>query len=418
MYGTKEKQFNTFDMILFMYTVPHQNKDGSIFVIEDRVEQKYKRLSPMNKVLMISNNRTREMGGGPEKETNKELLRERGWKVEIGYVSNTSIFGILTEIPNLVSQVRSEDIDIIVSHCSPPQLHALGYALKKITGKPWLAEFRDPLATNPDVEPGSISHLQRRILEKSIVNSSDQIAWWEGIQIENDYFSQKYTEINKSKFYKIPHLGCGGVNFGKFDNRNTEPYDEFTITYAGSFYDGWIEPYRFLEGVREYVDNRSKDGLRVQFYGDWKDKYQQKVVKEGLEDIVTAYDPIPHDEIISVLKRSHLLLYIGGDNIRNKNNISLKMADYVAARSPILGIVDPSFRAGKFIEKEKVGVTAHPEDAKSVANAIDTVRSGRFEYDPTDGLEHRFDSEAAMDEYAAILDSVSEGEYYATEERE
>ena len=356
---------------------------------------------------MISNNRTREIGGGPEKEANKEILRERGWEVEIGYVSDPSISGILKEVPKLARRARSDDIELIVTHCSPPELHALGYILKKITQKPWLAEFRDPLVTTPDVEPSSVSYFQRRILEKLVVNTSDLVAWWENIQIDENYFEKTYKKISPTKFHKIPYLGIGGVEFDKFRNLSPKEYDEFTITYAGSFYNGWIEPYRFLEGLSEYVNRYGSEDIQVQFYGDWKDEYQQKVREEGLKDIVTTYDPVSHDKIIPILKGSHLLLYVGGDNKRNKRNISLKMADYVAAESPILGVIDPSFRAGKFIKNEKIGIAAHPEKAGQIADAIREVYMKTFEYNPDDSLKHRFDAVKAMDEYEAILDEVS-----------
>lgn len=363
----------------------------------------------MKRVLMISNNRTREIGGGPEKEANKEFLRERGWEVEIGYVSDPSISGILKEIPKLARQARSDDIDLMVTHCSPPELHALGYILKKITGEPWLAEFRDPLVTTPDVELGSVSYFQRRVLEKIVVNSADLVAWWENIQINENYFEKTYKEIPHTRFHKIPYLGIGGVEFDNFKTSCSKKYNKFTITYAGSFYDGWIEPYGFLEGLSEYVNRYGSEDIQVQFYGDWKKEYQQKVREEDLKDIVTTYDPVSHDQIIRVLKGSHLLLYVGGDDKRNKRNISLKMADYVAAESPILGVIDPSFRAGKFIKKEKIGIAVHPEKADRIADAIREVFMGAFEYNPDDSLKHRFDAAEAMDEYAAILEAVYEG---------
>lgn len=366
----------------------------------------------MDKALMISNNRTREMGGGPEKEANKELLREMGWEVEIGYVPDTSITGILKEIPELARRVRSDDIDVMVTHCSPPELHALGYILKKITGEPWLAEFRDPLVTTPDVDAKSLSHFQRRILERNVVHSADQIVWWDGIQMDDDYFYESYSDINGSKFYKIPYLGCGGIDTDAFSDLDVGKYDEFTITYAGSFYEGWIEPYEFLEGLGEYVDRHGSKGIQVQFYGDWKEEYEQKVREESLEDVVTTYDPVLHDEIIRILKRSHLLLYIGGDDLRNEYNISLKMADYVAAELPILGIADPSFRASEFIEEENIGIAVHPKQKNSIADAIHAVRTGSFEFDPNNDLKDRFDSREVMDRYAAILNAVSEARPY------
>jgi len=363
----------------------------------------------MKRVLMISNNRTREIGGGPEKEANKELLRERGWEVEIGYVSDPSISGILKEVPKLARRASSNDIDLMVTHCSPPELHALGYILKKITGEPWLAEFRDPLATNVHVDPGSYSHLQRRILEKCVVSSANQVVWWDGIQMNNNHFYESYPGISESKFYKIPYLGFGGVEVEKFNRVDPKQYDPFKITYAGSFYEGWIEPYGFLNGLSVYVDRHGKGNIRAQFYGDWKNAYQRKVRKEGLEDIVTTYDPVPHEEIIQILKGSDLLLYVGGDDPRNKRNISLKMADYVAAETPILGVINPSFRAGEFIERKNIGIASPPKEADLIADAVQEVRTDIFEYDPDDSLKNRFDSQNAMDEYAAMLDTVSEG---------
>jgi len=365
----------------------------------------------MKKALMISNRRTREMGGGPEKEKNKDLLEKIGWEVEIAYIPTLSIYSpiFIRRILNLTLQVRSEDIDIMVTHCSPPQLHLIGYILKKTTGVPWLAEFRDPLATNVDVEPGSFLHFRRRILEKRVVQTADKVVWWDGIQMEDNYFYETYPNIPESRFYKIPYLGFGGVDIDKFDSVDVEPYEDFTITYAGSFYDGWIEPYAFLEGVKEYVDRHGSDGLQVQFYGDWKEEYQQAVEDKGLEDTVTSYDPVPYDDIISILKKSDLLLHIGGNDPRNELNIPLKIADYVAARSPVLGVVDPSFRAGEFIKEQGIGVVAPPEDPESIAEGIHTVQSGNFKYSPRDNLIDMFDSRSAMDEYASLLDSVSEG---------
>jgi glycosyltransferase involved in cell wall biosynthesis len=216
--------------------------------------------------------------------------------------------------------------------------------------------------------------------------------------------------MSESKFYKIPHLGFGGVEVEKFNDVKSKQYDKFTITYAGSFYEGWIEPYEFLEGLSKYVDRHSGGDIQAQFYGDWKEDYQQKVRKENLEDIVTTYDPVPHDEIIRILKGSDLLLYVGGNDQRNKRNISLKIADYVAAESPILGVIDRSFRAGRFIEKENIGIAAHPREADSIADAIREVSTCTFEYDADSRLKDRFDSQEAMAEYAAILNAVSTGE--------
>lgn len=359
-------------------------------------------------VLMLSNQRHRAAGAGPENEHNRALLADRGWDVELVHVPTDSVGKLLTGTVRAISAAVRSDVAVIDSHCSPPELHVVGLIVSTLASKPWLAEFRDPLVTNVHVEPGSLSSYLRRLLERVIVNAADRVVWWNGIQMDDDYFKRTYPGLPATTWHKIPELGFGGLNTAAFELAEPRTFAEFTVVYAGSFYEGWIEPYDFLEGLARYRE-AGGDPLTVRFYGDWRPPYRKAAENLGVAKWVEPMDAVPHNELIGVLKGADALLYVGGTDPRNRQNISLKLCDYVGARTPILGIIDPEFRAATLLADHDLGVVASPHDPDAVADAIERLRSGAVEFDADEQVFKWFSSDRAMDRYAALLSAVADG---------
>jgi glycosyltransferase involved in cell wall biosynthesis len=282
--------------------------------------------------------------------------------------------------------------------------------LSFLTDVPWIAEFRDPLVEVPSLDPGkdSRSIKIRKTAEKMVVKYADQIVWGDGIQIEDGYFKETYPKVTSKKFYKLPFQG---FELEKFQNAGTKNFDEFTITYAGSFYEGWREPYRFLDGVSAYLEEEGDD-IRVQFYGDWNQDYQTYVEEKNLEDIVVTHDRVTHDQIIPVLKGSDILLYLGGDDPDNRLNVPSKVYDYIGARKPILTVVDSSFRVADVIRDNELGVVADPAEQQEIADSIRRIRIGEFEYAPDEEVFEKFRIEHKMEVLAEVLDAVKDGRVY------
>ena len=144
----------------------------------------------------------------------------------------------------------------------------------------------------------------------------------------------------------------------------------------------------------------------MQFYGDWNDEYQGAVEAAGLDDVVTHHEFVPPDEIVPVLKGSDLLLYVGGDDPANRLNVPSKIWDYVGSRTPILAVVDPSFRVAELIEEYGLGLVVDPEDAEGIAAAIAAVRSGEYRYDP-DPAAFGFTRETKFERLAELYREVA-----------
>jgi glycosyltransferase involved in cell wall biosynthesis len=357
---------------------------------------------------MLSNRRHRAAGAGPENEHNRELLADRGWDVKRIHVQTDSIADLIIGTVRALSVAIRSDIAVVDSHCSPPELHIVGLIVSTLAAKPWLAEFRDPLVTNVHVDPGSLSSYLRQLLERVIVTAADHVVWWNGIQMDENYFEQTYPGLPDTTWQKIPELGFGGLNAAAFESADPQTFNEFTLVYAGSFYEGWIEPYGFFEGLARYRKN-SGSPLKVQFYGDWRQPYQSAAEDLGIAEWIEPMDAIPHNELISVLKGADALLYVGGTDPQNRQNIPLKLCDYVGARTPILGIVDPEFRAATLVSNHNLGIVASPRDPDDIANAIKQLQLGEISFNPDEQVFEWFSSDKAMDRYAALLSAVADG---------
>lgn len=359
----------------------------------------------LRNVLLVSNRRLDENAGRAAKfATRATKLPDWGWELTVGYVDPSA-----TGVPLGIARCLrlANDADVINSVSNPPQLQIVGGVVARLSGTPWIAEFRDPLVANPDVEPDSVAESIRRKLERYIVANADTVVWYDGIQIPDEYFEREYPDLDTATVRQLPPIG---FDEDVFETVEPETFDAFTITYAGSFYDGWIEPYAFLQGLAAYVDGTGTESADLQavFYGDWDDDYQRTVREKSLIDYVQTHDFVPHERIVGVMKGSDALLYVGGDDPRNSNNLPSKLYDYLGAGVPILAVVDPSFRVADLITKHGFGIVVEPGDWEGIRSAIARIRSGEFEYAPDPDVVAQFTRSHSLDAYVAALNSVTE----------
>lgn len=352
----------------------------------------------MRTVLLFSNVRPTDAGGRAEKfRSRAKRLKQYGWNLEVAYVPKPE-FAFPIDFLRALATARQVDPDVVVAVSNPFHLQYVGWLFARTLGVPWVAEFRDPIASNPDREEGSLVTRLAAVTERFTVQRANRCVWFDGIQISGDYFENTYPD-DASRVRKLPFLGYDPEAF----DVQAAAFDEWTLTYAGSFYDGWIEPDTVLQGIAEYIESTGDNEFRVRFYGDWTDEYERLVDELGLKDVVSAHGFVPHSEIVPVLKGSDAVLYIGGTDPRNHLNIPSKIWDYIGARTPILGVVDPGFRVASFIREYELGVVAD-ETPSDIATAFGTLRD-EYQYDPS---EQAFDftRDRLVAAYAEILDEV------------
>lgn len=357
----------------------------------------------MRTALLVTNRRPGEAAGRAEKvEARQRLFGERGWQVEIAYVPEPYVPLFPLAVVNALRGIRRHDPDVVVSMNNPFHIHVVGYLASLVTDLPWVAEFRDPILTHPDWEEGSVLKRVAGAVEGLTVRNADRVCWLDGIQLPADYFERTYPEVPSHRFVKLPYTGYDPAKFEDVEPRTDDP---FTITYAGSFYEGWIEPDDFLAGFGTMLD-RTDAPVRAHFYGDWNERYSAIAEATGVSDRVVTHGFVPHDEVIPALLGSDVLLYVGGTDPSNRLNIPSKIWDYVAAERPILALVDPDFAVAEFIESESLGVVVHPDDHDGIALALQRLVDGEVAYDPDPTLLEDCSRDNHADAFTELLDDL------------
>jgi glycosyltransferase involved in cell wall biosynthesis len=287
------------------------------------------------------------------------------WIFNLDEIFNWLPFAVRTGL----SIIKHNEIDIIYSTSPPKTCHLVGYLIHRFSGKPWVADFRDPWRDNPSSIVPSRFHKrmiegqERLVIKKAckIVSASPTVT---------ADFKQTYPDY-RGKFLTITN----GFDPDDFDC--TPEYSEggkLNITYAGSLYsyskDNQITPVYFFEAVKELLEDnpRLEKEIEVNFVGSGD--FANVITGLGLEKIVNYLGYMSHNECLrQVLKADVVLLIVGQDYAVN---IPAKVFEYLAARKPILALATPG-AATQLLKSHGTGIIVPPNDISLIKNALSNL---------------------------------------------
>jgi glycosyltransferase involved in cell wall biosynthesis len=264
-----------------------------------------------------------------------------------------------------LKMIKKNDYDVIYTTSSPYTSHLVGYLLKKKTGKPWVADFRDEWAQNPFLDYTLIDKKINQWLERKILKNADKV-----ISTSKVMTNELKTLIKgkKNKFHTITN----GYNEGDFkDYPARETYgNEFRITYMGSFYGGYPSglqyPHYFFEAIVQLLKEKkiSEKEFRIVLIGKNKE-IDPRVPKR----MVSILGQVPHNKVLKYLAKSSIfLLYVSKK--RGNACIPAKIFEYIRASRPILSLIPKKGAAANLIKETNTGIVLEPEGIEEIKTAI------------------------------------------------
>ncbi len=269
---------------------------------------------------------------------------------------------------------RSRKYDILISSALPFVGHLVGYFLKRRMRIPWVVDYGDPLSFNPTTS--SLKRLVGRWFERRILRRADGlIAAAEGMRED---FLAHFPFLKGISTRAIP----SGIP-GEIDHVQAADFgDRFVITYAGSFYKGTREPYPFFRALQALIrDGEVRSRLSVLIAGSVEPAYLEAARKLHIQDSVQFLGRIPFQEVMSILKGSSVILYIGSN--WSHRHFQYKIFEYAASGRPIIAIRQADTDLGAaFIEEKNLGrvVSNDPENiARAIAELFDLWKKGSLD---------------------------------------
>jgi glycosyltransferase involved in cell wall biosynthesis len=299
---------------------------------------------------------------------------------------------------------RRKPADAIFSTALPVSTHLAGGMLSGLTGRPWVADFRDPWIGNPLTQPPARPKrwLQRRT-ERWVVKRAARVVF--AMDALRDMYVARYPEF-AAKFVYIPN----GYDRADLAGIEPAPYEpgRFHVLFAGSLYRPQ-ELDAFLLGVERLLLRRPefRDRLRVHFVGRVNEANGRTAAEFGrperLGDVVSFEGFVPRPVALARIAGADVLLQLMPDIKGTEIFVGGKLLEYLAFDRPILAVMPPG-EGRRLVDSLPLGRSADVEP-DSVAHALEGLLDDPPAPGPTDP-EGRYDRVNLARELAGVLDEV------------
>lgn len=236
-------------------------------------------------------------------------------------------------------EIRRSHPDLIWSTYPIATAHLIGGALSRLSGLPWVADFRDPMI-NRDYPS---DRLQRRVwqwLEACVLRNASACVFTTAAAAET--YALRYPE--QSAKCQVIENGYDEVAFASSQPcREGVPEHKLLWLHSGLIYPRDRDPSTFFAAVRSLIDQGtlSKNDLCIRFRAS---QHELEVLEyarnHGLEECVDLAPPIPYQRAIAEMMGADLLLVFQGSHFNTQ--VPAKIYEYLRAGRDILAVVDPS----------------------------------------------------------------------------
>ena len=268
-------------------------------------------------------------------------------------------------------QLRRQPAQVIVSTYPIASAHLIGYWLHRLTGIPWVADFRDPMA-----QPGyPADPLKKRVFEwierKAVKHCARIVFTSPGAET---FYRQKFPEAPDRLWAVIPN-GFDEALFARVlaDATPTEraPGAPVQLLHSGVIYPEERDPRPLFEALGRLKRQGKIDAatLRLRLRATGHDsRYQPLLAQLDIEDIVELAPPILYQAALREMLEVDGLLLLQADGCHYQ--IPAKAYEYIRANRPILALTHPSGDTGQLMQQVGLGPIAPLDDSEAIAAAL------------------------------------------------
>ncbi len=280
-------------------------------------------------------------------------------------------------LPVAIKLDRREKFDIVYTSSPPHSQQLIGWMLKLLLRKKWVADLRDPVLDNVGnseinrLEYFLLNQLERRILYNAAVVVANTRNAQETIQ-------QKYPHSDIRLIYN-------SFDQDEFRDLPNKKFDRFTVSHIGSIYQ-----FRKVDHIFTAMTSLDKEGritpdnFRLLFVGFNEPGLYDEVKCFGLEKYVEIKEMVEHREALRLMAQSHLLLLIKGFGRNSGAQIPGKLFEYLGTGNKILCIAPKNSEAAEIILQEQAGFISEDDSHELIqilSKELENQRNGRLKYE-------------------------------------
>ena len=285
--------------------------------------------------------------------------------------------------------------------------HMIGLTVQRLTGLPWIADFRDPMID--DHYPPS--RLQRRVWHRleawTMSRCAAALFTTPGAR---DLYATRYGGPNSPRLEVVPN-GFDEEDFATVGPKDTlaEP-GPMTLIHSGVLYPDIRDPRPMFDAIAALKRSgvASSNRLQVVLRASGSDDYYRSLVdRVDIGDIVRLEPPIPYSDAIAEMKQADGLLLFQGKQANRQ--VPAKLYEYLRVGRPIIALVDPTGDSARILRNTGGGEIVPIDDTRSITDLFE-----RFLTNPASisagtplAIAQKYSRKASTRALSEILSSVA-----------
>lgn len=231
--------------------------------------------------------------------------------------------------------IRKEKCDVIMTTFPIASAVLIGWLLHCLTGKPWVADFRDSM-TEPDYPRDPHTWRIYRWLEKRTVRDAARLIFTASSAVR--MYLERYPDLSPGRCSLI----LNGYDEEDFHDLFSSPgitNRPLRLVHMGLLYPIERDPQPFFRAVSQLQKDGKLDPTLVRIElraSGYESAYQPMVCAEGIENIVHLLPPLPYREALQDSANADGLLLFQAACCDHQ--IPAKVFEYLRLAKPILAL--------------------------------------------------------------------------------
>jgi glycosyltransferase involved in cell wall biosynthesis len=316
----------------------------------------------------------------------------------------------LGAVPKGLAMIRNYRPHAIWSTYPVATAHKIGHSLHRLSGLPWIADFRDPMTEDGYPADPKTWQSYREIEERALRSASFSVFVTPGAART---YRERYPDLPGACLAVIEN-GYEEESFARLDDsrRNMGPLlpGTFALVHSGTVYPRERDPTRLFQALRLMLDERRlKPGeLRLRLRASAHEALLAKLVGDfRVAEVIELAPPIPYRSALQEMMRADGLLVLQASSCNDQ--IPAKAYEYLRCRRPIIGLTDPAGDTAGLLRKAGIHNIARLDSVEEIAvelrRFLDQVRRGQASL-PTDEIIAEASRLRRARELASLLDQV------------
>ena len=307
--------------------------------------------------------------------------------------------------------IQRDRPSVIMSTFPIATAHLIARTLRRLSGLPWIADFRDNM-TDPEYPPDPVVWRFNRRLESDVVHQCTKAVFTTPGALR--MYAERYPDIPSLR-WAIVENGYDEENF--LDAERSAPAvtradgAPLTLIHSGILYPQERDPRPFFAAVRALKDagDISAQSLRIVLRATASDDvYRPMLAEAGIDDIVELAPPVSYRSALQEMMSADGLLLFQAAMCNHQ--IPAKLYEYMRAGRPILALTDPGGDTAQALRDAGTGTICEIADPADIARQlrlfVNGLRDGTLRGTAGD-VASRHSRRARTAELATLLDEQS-----------